>query len=121
MAKARVDYWAAALELLSPEDRHLLAFGGPGKLEVLTDLQDLTEKAKARSIEKRWRFRRPSRGGEIIILRDVFGKIATWVNHFKQIGDIVVQYVPAHAALPWAGVRFLLKVAALSLTCFHQY
>jgi hypothetical protein len=37
-------------------------------------------------------------------------KVAKWADRFKEIGDIAVQYDPAHAALPWAGVRFLLQV-----------
>lgn len=37
-------------------------------------------------------------------------KLFAWVSKFKAIGDIVVQYDPGHAALPWAGFRFLLQV-----------
>jgi len=52
----------------------------------------------------------PFRGKEIII-RDVAGKIIFWLNKFKAIGDIAVNFDPVHAALPWAGVRFLLQVS----------
>ncbi|KAI5460114.1 hypothetical protein BGZ63DRAFT_406059 [Mariannaea sp. PMI_226] len=45
----------------------------------------------------------------------VMGKIVSWLNKFKEIGDIAVQYDPIHAALPWAGVRFLLQ----SITAEH--
>ena len=110
MTISSANRWAAALELLNPEDRKWVAFDGQDKLEVLTDLQDLTERAKTRAIEKRWRFRRPGLGGETVILRDLFSKIVTWINHFTRIGDIVVQYDPIHAALPWAGVCLLLQV-----------
>ena len=48
--------------------------------------------------------------GEEVMLRDVGMKILHWVDKFKQVGDIIVQYDPAHAALPWAGFRFLLQV-----------
>ena len=48
--------------------------------------------------------------GEEVVLRDVGMKILHWVATFKQIGDIIVQYDPVHAALPWAGFRFLLQV-----------
>jgi hypothetical protein len=34
-----------------------------------------------------------------------------WVDKFKTIGDNAIQYDPAHAALPWAGVRFILQVS----------
>ena len=47
--------------------------------------------------------------GEEVVLRDVGMKILRWVDAFKQIGDTIVQYDPAHAALPWAAFRFLLQ------------
>ena len=50
------------------------------------------------------------KNGEEVVLRDVGTKILHWVDRFKQIGDIIVQYDPAHAALPWAGFRFVLQV-----------
>ncbi|KAI5813266.1 hypothetical protein BZA77DRAFT_346375 [Pyronema omphalodes] len=37
-------------------------------------------------------------------------KLLNWIDKFKEIGDIVVQYDPAHAALPWAAFRLLLKL-----------
>ncbi|KAF8422189.1 hypothetical protein EV426DRAFT_535554, partial [Tirmania nivea] len=48
--------------------------------------------------------------GDDIVLRHVGLKILDWVNRFKEIGDIIVQFDPGHAALPWAGFRFLLKI-----------
>ena len=47
---------------------------------------------------------------EEVVLRDVGMKILRWVDKFKHIGDIIFQYDPVHAALPWAGFRFLLQV-----------
>jgi hypothetical protein len=32
------------------------------------------------------------------------------VEKFKEVGDMIVQYDPGHAALPGAGVRLLLQV-----------
>ena len=104
-----IDLWAAALSTLSEEDRKLVAFGSQHKLDVLSDLGQLVASAKENSIKKRWRFHRPG-GGQTVILRDLFSKIVVWIDRFKTIGDIVVQYDPVHAALPWAGVRFLLQV-----------
>ena len=45
-----------------------------------------------------------------IILQDLTEKVIIWIGKFKQVGDIAVSFDPVHAALPWAGVRFLLKV-----------
>ena len=48
-------------------------------------------------------------GEKTFIVRDLADKILSWVEKFKQIGDIAMQYDPVHAALPWAGVRLLLQ------------
>jgi hypothetical protein len=59
-------------------------------------------------MQKRWKYTK--RNGEVVILRDVFEDIMKWVSKFKAVGDMAVQYGPAHAALPWAGVRLLLQL-----------
>ncbi|RPA94670.1 hypothetical protein L873DRAFT_1700709, partial [Choiromyces venosus 120613-1] len=43
--------------------------------------------------------------------REVADKIIAWAETFIRVGDTVMQYDPGHAALPWAGVRFILQVA----------
>lgn len=73
----------------------------------LQSLQDAVVKAQTRCIEKQWKL---SRNGKTIILRDVLAKLLGWLNRFMSIGDVVVQYDPSHAALPWAGVKFLVQV-----------
>jgi hypothetical protein len=40
------------------------------------------------------------------------------LNKFVSVGEVVVSFDPVHAALPWAGVRFVLKVIEKSLY-FH--
>ncbi|KAI0104640.1 ankyrin repeat and SOCS box protein 7 [Nemania sp. FL0031] len=44
-------------------------------------------------------------------VQDVLDKIVVWVNKFKEVGDMAVQYDTAHAALPWAVIRFFLQMA----------
>lgn len=44
-------------------------------------------------------------------MRDIAGKLIGWLDTFKLVGDIMVNFDPVHAALPWAGVRFLLQAA----------
>ena len=46
-----------------------------------------------------------------VVLRDVFTKIAVWVEKFVEVGDVVVAFDPGYAALQWAAVRFTLKVS----------
>lgn len=112
------DLWTCALGRLSESDRQNAAFRGQGHLVVLTELHRLTEDSRDKCIKKRWRLKRPGSGGETIVVRDLFSKIAGWIVRFKEIGDIVVQYDPAHAALPWAGVRFLLQIAVSDMIKF---
>lgn len=103
-----IDLWACAAAKLRPEDRLNINFSYPNKLQILSDLRELTERSRQECINKRWRYTRKS--GETIIFVDLFSKVIKWIDLFKQVGDTVVQYDPVHAALPWAGVRFLLQV-----------
>lgn len=119
MPTSSKNLWASALEDLAQGDRQQLDFyKGQDRVDILADLQMLTESAKGQCIKKRWQFRRPVRNGETIVLRDIFHKMVVWINMFKQIGDTVAQYDPGHAALPWAGVRFILQVAISDIVKF---
>jgi hypothetical protein len=107
------DLWADAVTQLSDDDKLNVNFSRSDKLNILVELHADAERFKQRSIESRWRYTRKS--GENVIIRDVFEKIVRWVDTFKQVGDAAVQYDPAHAALPWAGIRFLLQVCTAVL------
>ncbi|KAH8649711.1 hypothetical protein BGZ60DRAFT_569767 [Tricladium varicosporioides] len=109
LRKSVDDLWALAADQLGEEDKRNIDFSRSEKLEPLADLHALTEKSKQECIKKRWTYTRKS--GETVILRDVFDKVIKWIDVFKQIGDVVVQYDPMHAALPWAGVRLVLQLA----------
>jgi hypothetical protein len=102
------DLWALAAVQLNDEDRRNIDFSRRDKLQTLADLHALAERSKQECIKNRWKYTRKS--GETVILRDVFNKIIRWIDIFKQAGDLAVQYDPVHAALPWAGVRFVLQV-----------
>lgn len=93
---------------LSAEDRRHIDFSSPDRLKSLTELSRLTEKSREECIKKRWKYTRKS--GETVVLRDLFDKVMRWINVFKEIGDVAVQYDPGHAALPWAGIRFVMQV-----------
>jgi predicted nicotinamide N-methyase len=88
--------------------------------QVLTSLQDAVlknaEAKRMQSLRKRWKYTKPN--GDTIIVRDVLEKIARWVDKFRETGDIIVQYDPGHAALPWAAVRFLLQIAVSEVQVF---
>ena len=57
---------------------------------------------------KQWGFRRDS--NNTIKVPDILAKITKWIERFIEVGDVAIQYDPGHAALPWAAVRFILKV-----------
>lgn len=59
--------------------------------------------------------------GRQIILRDVAEKIIVWIDRFKQVGDIAVNFDPVHASLPWAGIRFLLEVGLMIILKENQW
>lgn len=107
--KSANDLWADAADQLSDEEKQHINFNQPDKLRILVELRADAELSKQISIDKRWKFIRKS--GETVIIRDVFEKIIRWVDTFKQIGDIAVQYDAVHASLPWAGIRLLLQIA----------
>lgn len=65
---------------------------------------------------KRWNYTRSN--GQKVVLWDVLNKIVKWVNRFKELGDMAIQYDPGHAALPWATIRFLLQASFSSVETF---
>ncbi|KAF8419355.1 hypothetical protein EV426DRAFT_538792, partial [Tirmania nivea] len=94
---------------LSSQERKVLAEIGieTNMIKISSDLEMVVQGIVSEKKGKEWRinFR-----GDDIVLRHVGLKILHWVNRFKEIGDIIVQFDPGHAALPWAGFRFLLKI-----------
>jgi len=76
-------------------------------MATLMGIQTEIEQAMASKRDRAWTV---TWRGEDIVVRDIAMKIMQWVDKFKEIGDIAVQYHPGHAILPWAAFRFLLKV-----------
>lgn len=109
------DIWKGALESLSPEERQQLKPFQDEKLEVLSELVRIAEQKRTEAQKKRWKF---THHGRTYIVRDYLEKIIVWVEKFKAVGDVAVQYDPAHAALPWACVRFFLQVAVDNVNTF---
>lgn len=108
--------WKEAIDGMSNGEKKELSFGPVDDDEIANKLLQIVEEKKAESVRKQWGYTRSS--GEHVTLRQVFEKINEWLNLFKDVGDVVVQYDPVHAALPWAGVRFLLQVSwHLYLSC----
>ncbi|KAG8525671.1 uncharacterized protein KY384_000431 [Bacidia gigantensis] len=103
------DLWAAATHQLSEKDLKALR-DLKGSADGPQELIALVERQKLDCQSKQWELKR-RHGQKSIVLRDALNKITAWIQKFIEVGDVVVQYDPQHAALPWAGVRFLLKAA----------
>lgn len=97
-----------AVQALSPEDKQQFDFSRVDRSVILNDVLAVVTAKRQTAMEKRWKYTK--RNGDVIILRDVFEKIIVWVNKFKEAGDVVVQYDPTHASLPWAAIRVLLQI-----------
>ncbi len=108
------DLWGVALQRLSGKERDALnVMNTSGSyVDTLSSLCDDLDEKLDQSKQKKLQFKIH---GRPIIVRDVVSRTLVWINKFKEIGDIIVQFDPVHAALPWAGVRLLLEVSGESL------
>lgn len=92
--------WDLAATRLSDKDKAYLDLNSTTKLD---DLLQVVSSRRQECEQRQWTVKKT-------VLRDVFAKIAKWVEKFVEVGNVAVQYDPGHAALPWAALRFLLKV-----------
>ena len=100
--------WNKAVKLLNEDERQQLDFSQADKLSALGDILKVVKHNHAVSVQKQWQLKIGRK--QPILLHDAFSRIANAIDKFKQVGDTLVQYDPTHAALPWAGVRFVLVV-----------
>ncbi|KAF8244963.1 hypothetical protein K440DRAFT_557334, partial [Wilcoxina mikolae CBS 423.85] len=99
--------WDKAFGNLSEEDRNEIHSQGLDRLDCLGKLLAKTIQSEDACRERGMKF---EFAGKTFIVRDLAEKSISWISRFKEIGDLAVQYDPGHAALPWAGLRFLLEV-----------
>jgi hypothetical protein len=105
--------WVAAISKLDSHERATLKDFLEADLRevtpILEDIRNETKQIVDAKREKAWKI---TLMGKDVVLRDVGMRILQWVDKFKDIGSIAVQYDPGHAALPWALFRFLLQVGS---------
>ena len=87
------------------EDESILPKSSP-ELKICSDILQVAIKQEAKSKEERWHL--PGIGD--INIANVFGQIASSVQKFVTVGDLLSQLDPIHVGLPWAGVRVILMV-----------
>jgi len=100
------DLWTNAYNKLPDELKQQL---GTDKLGALQSVLQAATQAKEANMASRLKFRW---GGKEVDVQETADRLIGWITKFKEVGDIAVQYDPGHAALPWAGVRFILLVCS---------
>jgi hypothetical protein len=104
--------WDRAAEKLSGGDKEEVKLIRLDKQTEPGDVLKAVDEKIQHCKDNQWKF---ERNGKTIKIRDLFGKIATWVEKFEKIGDIAAQYdVSGHAALPWAGVKLVIGVSSVA-------
>ena len=99
--------WLKAFERLSADDQAAFPPHRGDTLNHLESILGVTRKSQEICDKEKWRFKL---GGKEVNLREPVTKVLEWVEKFKAVGDIGMQHNAASAALPWAGVRFVLQV-----------
>ncbi|KAL6716722.1 hypothetical protein ACLMJK_006290 [Lecanora helva] len=74
---------------------------------VCKEVLDLVQEQEKRSQEKSWHLS----GAGSLDVRKCFGQIASSVQKFVAVGDVLAQVDPVHVGLPWAAIRMTLILA----------
>lgn len=90
-----------AIQLLKEHERAIIQkYILPSTVDVksaLKDVLDAVREKKKICNTKRWTF---TIRGRIIRLKEEADKVVSWLDRFKQVGDIAVNADPIHAGLP---------------------
>jgi hypothetical protein len=105
------DLWKEALDGLSIDTQRKLKVMGLGELNSasmrseIDDLVNLAKEKQDKCEERFWRI--PRDDGDDIIVRDYAARVIGWL---QQTGDIVVQFAPPQASVPWAVIKSVMQV-----------
>jgi len=100
------DLWTKAYHELPDELKQQLGMSKP-ESATLRSVFDAVVQAQEANMANRLKLKW---GDKEIDAQETADRLVGWITKFKEVGDIAVQYDPVHAALPWAGVRFILLV-----------
>ncbi|THX26150.1 hypothetical protein D6D12_06376 [Aureobasidium pullulans] len=111
--------WQKAQQQLSDADQQLFDFNRPESERrlILEDILRSVQVQNERCLNKRWKIK--GIGGREIVLRDLCGKLLSWVNQFLSVVDVIAQYDPVHSSLPWAGIRLFLQISLKDIKTFE--
>ncbi|KAK8257221.1 hypothetical protein IWZ00DRAFT_6963 [Phyllosticta capitalensis] len=109
--------WDEAIFKLREEDQQMFNCGNDSQIEILRKILAHVDSCRDQCLHKRWKIK--GSGGREIFIRDVCAKLASHLQSYLHVIDIAVQYDPVHAALPWAGIRFLFQIALNSTDTFE--
>jgi hypothetical protein len=73
----------------------------------MQELLNVVTSAKNKCLKSQWTIQIT---GRTINLRKCLTRVLDWVQKFAQVGNAAVRFDTTHAAVPWAGFRFLLQV-----------
>ncbi|KAK3357803.1 ankyrin repeat and SOCS box protein 7 [Lasiosphaeria hispida] len=102
--------WEAAFDALSAEDKKDLEFARADVRLQPSEIMQVVEQKKQDCVDKQWVLY-TNKAGEKVPVRDVLAKVIDWIDKFKEVGDMAVQFDPGHATIPWAVVKMLLQAA----------
>ena len=100
--------WDRAAQNLSESDRQLFHVEGSDRKKILQEILVEVQKQSDLCLARRWKIK--AHNGKELLVRDLCTKTLKWVSRFLQAGDAAANFDPGHAALPWAGFRFLIQV-----------
>lgn len=78
---------------------------------MLAEVLAAANEKKDQMRDKQWKYTRSH--GTTVVFRDIFDKIALRLNKLKDIGDTLTQVDRLNAGVPWAVIKFFLRVRRL--------
>ncbi|RYP48438.1 hypothetical protein DL769_011203 [Monosporascus sp. CRB-8-3] len=101
--------WLQAVSTLGSDERALIKkvrLESRHEVSLFESLHEALNRRNAALGRHGWTFKFL---GRVVIIRDVVAKIVTWLQRFKAVGDLAMNFDPGHAAIPWAVFRFILE------------
>jgi hypothetical protein len=102
-----LNLWQEAAESIKPKWQEQLqalktiSCGPEELIQIVQNSQDLCR-------SKQWVCWKSN--GQRVYIRDILDKVVVWLEKIDSVGSTIASYDQVHAALPWAGAQFLIKV-----------